>query len=294
MAQNPGTLIRDISDTARWVAFYRAQETELPDPLFRDPYARRLAGERGEEIARAIAPRSQGDWPFVIRTFLFDSFIAEHVRAGGDLIVNLAAGLDARPYRLELPPSLRWVEVDLPGILDYKEDILGEERPRCELRRVRLDLRDRDARRALFAELGGSTKNALVITEGLMVYLTPDQAAGLAEDLAVPQGFRNWALDLMSPGLRRMIWGQIGEFLNQAQAPLQFSPEEGPGVFEAQGWRPADVRSFLRWAATTRRLPWWMQLLAHLPQSNGKQGAAIWAAVCLLGNRGHEGAARGL
>src|SRR4051794_2293342 len=43
-------LIRNISDTALWVAMYRAWETERPDPVFRDPYARRLAGTRGEEI----------------------------------------------------------------------------------------------------------------------------------------------------------------------------------------------------------------------------------------------------
>ena len=46
-------LVRDISDTALWVAYYRAQETDRPDALFRDPFARALAGERGEKIAKA-------------------------------------------------------------------------------------------------------------------------------------------------------------------------------------------------------------------------------------------------
>jgi O-methyltransferase involved in polyketide biosynthesis len=36
--------IEHISDTARWVAFYRAMETERPDAIFRDPFARQLAG----------------------------------------------------------------------------------------------------------------------------------------------------------------------------------------------------------------------------------------------------------
>jgi methyltransferase (TIGR00027 family) len=112
-------LIRDISDTARWVAVYRARETERTDALFQDPYAARLAGDRGEEIALAMADRQNAQWPFVIRTFLFDALISEHVAAGGDMVVNLAAGLDARPYRMDLPRPLRWVEVDLPEILDY-------------------------------------------------------------------------------------------------------------------------------------------------------------------------------
>jgi O-methyltransferase involved in polyketide biosynthesis len=44
-------LVRDISDTARWAAVYRARETARPDAGFRDPFARALAGERGERIA---------------------------------------------------------------------------------------------------------------------------------------------------------------------------------------------------------------------------------------------------
>src|SRR5712692_6201824 len=208
------TLIHNISDTARWAAVYRARETERPDALFRDTFARRLAGERGEEIAKAVARRARNDWSFVTRTYLFDSFIADHVRQGGDMVVNLAAGLDARPYRMELPSSLRWVEVDLPEILDYKEGILAGEKPRCSVRRVRLDLANRDARRALFAELGREARNALVVTEGLLIYLTADQVAWLAEDLAAPAGFRKWALDMVSPGLRKMISQQLGPLLS--------------------------------------------------------------------------------
>ena len=41
------TQIENISDTARWVAVYRAMETERPDAIFRDPFAARLAGDTG-------------------------------------------------------------------------------------------------------------------------------------------------------------------------------------------------------------------------------------------------------
>src|SRR6185369_17641435 len=44
-------LVSNVSDTARWVATYRAQETARPDALFKDPFAERLAGERGRAIA---------------------------------------------------------------------------------------------------------------------------------------------------------------------------------------------------------------------------------------------------
>src|SRR5919109_3685118 len=168
-------LIRDISDTARWVAVYRARETERPDAAFRDPFARRLAGERGEEIARALPMAEEAAWSFIARTHLFDRFVLRAVEGGADLVVNLAAGLDARPYRMALPPSLRWVEVDLPEILDYKEQVLRGAKPVCALERVRLDLSNHDARRGLFARLGREATNVLAVSEGLLIYLMRDE-----------------------------------------------------------------------------------------------------------------------
>src|SRR3954462_15538642 len=134
---------------------YRAQETERPDPLFRDPFAPRLAGERGEQVLHLLSSAAEGrSWPFVTRTVVIDRFIEERVRQGTDLVLNLAAGLDTRPYRMALPASLRWVEVDLPPLLAYKEEILRGETPSCALERVALDAADVEARRQLFTRLG--------------------------------------------------------------------------------------------------------------------------------------------
>src|ERR1700746_2099689 len=72
MKQPAEPLIRNISDTARWVAVYRARETERPDAIFRDPYARALAGERGEQIARAMPFGEQNAWSFIARTWAID------------------------------------------------------------------------------------------------------------------------------------------------------------------------------------------------------------------------------
>ena len=277
-------LVRNVSDTARWVAAFRARETEAPNPLFRDPYARRLAGERGERIAQGLPLQRGREWALPIRTYLFDCFVLEGLEQGADLVLNLAAGLDARPYRMDLPPSLRWVEVDLPEILDYKEGILAGETPRCALQRVRLDLSDEAAHRRLFGDLGRESKRVLILTEGLLIYLTPEQVGGLARDLAGPASFHRWALDLSSPGLKRMLDREVGPRLSEARAPFQFAPPEGPGFFAPYGWRAIDIRSFLKWAAKKKRLDFWTRLLALLPESEGRQGSTPWAAVCLLAN----------
>ena len=189
MAQAEPPLVRNISDTALWVAHYRAVETDRPDAIFRDPFARALAGERGERIAKAQTFADQNAWSFLARTYLFDQFIVAAVRGGVDLVVNLAAGLDTRPYRMDLPKTLRWVEIDLPGILDYKETILKGVPPVCMLERLRLDLSDESARREVFARVADGSSRALVVTEGLLIYLSPEQVASLALDLAAVPPF---------------------------------------------------------------------------------------------------------
>ena len=112
-------LIRNISDTARWAAAFRAQETERHDALFRDPLARRLAGERGQQIATAMTMHTKNAWSWVMRTHVVDQYIERQLAGGVDTILNLAAGLDTRPYRMAVPSTLRWIEVDLPELLVF-------------------------------------------------------------------------------------------------------------------------------------------------------------------------------
>ena len=96
--------IENVSDTARWVAFYRAMETERPDAVFRDPYARRLAGPEGERMVDEMPRGRTTAWAMITRTAVFDEIILDFVRQQQiDLVLNLAAGLDARPWRLALP-----------------------------------------------------------------------------------------------------------------------------------------------------------------------------------------------
>jgi methyltransferase (TIGR00027 family) len=278
-------LIRNISDTARWVASYRAVETARPDAVFRDPYAEKLAGERGKQIAAAMPYQNKNSWPFVARTYLFDAVISEQIQQGVDTVINLAAGLDARPYRMSLPSQLKWIEVDLPEIFDYKEEILVNEKPVCGLQRIRADLADVEGRRKLFAKLGSKANNALIVTEGLISYLSPEEVGVFARDLTVPPSFARWANDFGSPGLLKMVQKHVGDHLENAGAPLKFGPPEGPGFFEPFGWKPIEVRSLLKTAARLKRLPLFLQLMSFLPESNGKQGKQPWSAVCLFAKK---------
>jgi methyltransferase (TIGR00027 family) len=274
-------LIRNISDTARWVAVYRARETERSDAIFRDPFARRLAGERGERIAQSMPLGVNNDWSMIARTYLIDGFVGAQVRQGVDMVVNLAAGLDSRPYRMELPRMLQWVEVDLDEILTYKEEILRDEKPVCALERIRLDLSDAGARRELFARLARGAKKALVITEGLVIYLTAEAVGELAQDLAAVPTFRSWIVDIASPGLLRMLKKKIKQQLHQA-APFKFAPEQGPAFFTKFGWSLVDAQSVLKNAARLKRLPLLLRMVALLPETPRSRRDRPWSGICLL------------
>src|ERR1700722_6315973 len=111
------SLIEDVSDTAFMVATERAREGERKKPLFRDPLAGVLAGERGQRIvARLGRQAALGTWALAIRTVVIDDYIQAAIAKGVGLVVNLGAGLDTRPYRMQLPESLQWVEVGFPKV----------------------------------------------------------------------------------------------------------------------------------------------------------------------------------
>ena len=274
--------VRNISDTARWAAYFRAQETKRSDAIFRDPYAERLCGQHGVDIANTLPDGNKHAWAWVTRTYLFDHFITQELQRGVDLVLNLAAGLDARPYRMKLPASLQWIEVDLPGILTYKEEILAGEKPACALERVRLDLADVNARRALFAGLNQRARKILVLVEGLLIYLSAAEVAALAKDLARGASFQRWLMDLCSPGLLKMMQKTTGKRLSEIGAPFKFAPAEGPDFFSPHGWEPMEVKGMLKTAAQFKRPPLLLRLFALLPEKKGPAGNQPWSGVCLF------------
>jgi len=275
--------VRNISDTARWVAYFRAQETLRPDGLFRDPFAERLAGESGSGMAKSLTDGTKHQWAWATRTYLFDEFIDREVQEGANLVVNLAAGLDARPYRMNLPGSLRWVEIDLPEILSYKAEILVNDRPRCAIERVALDLTDLPKRRMFFEELNRQSSQVLVVAEGLLLYFDAGQVASLARDLAACAHFMSWIIDLTSPGQLRLMQRTMGKQLGEAGAEFKFAPAEGADFFVPYGWEPKDVQGLLKTAARFNRPP--RELLSLLPEPAGPPGNYPWSGVCLLGKR---------
>ena len=247
-------VIEHVSDTARWVAVYRAMETERPDAIFRDPFARRLAGERGQAIVDEMKQGRSMAWAMIVRTAVFDELILEVIkREKVDLVVNLACGLDARAWRLDVPRDLHWVDVDFPVMIDYKTDVMKDERPVCRYEAIATDLTDDSARTALFARLGASAHRALLISEGLLIYLTPEQVRTLASGLHSQPSFKWWVIDIAHPQLLKMMTRMWGKKVSGGNAPFLFAPAEGTEFFLASGWREKSFRANMEEAQRLKR-----------------------------------------
>ncbi|HEY9644319.1 MAG TPA: SAM-dependent methyltransferase [Coleofasciculaceae cyanobacterium] len=250
-----------VSETAYLVAMYRALETERPDALFQDPLARTLAGGRGELLIKILGDEQQGRKVIAIRTCVMDELIEQLVKSQKvDVVINLGAGLDTRPYRLTLPPALRWIEVDIPDILDYKEAKLQHEQPKCLLQRIGLDLTDTKLRNNLFATLNSGVIQALVITEGLLSYLSEAEVSSLAMSLYEQPRFRWWLFEL-TPALAlkrsRNNWNQkiFEQYFNEnKKTGFLFVPANGVNFFQQYGWRLKEFRSIWESLRSKRRI----------------------------------------
>jgi methyltransferase (TIGR00027 family) len=211
----------------------RALETERPDGWLKDPFAARLAGERGMAIAKALPSVEVMCFGIGIRSRILDDVIAAEISDRGiATVLCVGAGLDTRPWRLDLPRWLRWIEVDLQPMLDYKWSIMGSEPPVCNLQRLAVDLNDPDQRDAMFAEV--ADPKALMITEGLLMYLPASTVEALAREAAAEVEY--WLLDVASTALSRGV--RMDQF-RQVEAVRAPDNLDGEGILETldrTGW----------------------------------------------------------
>jgi methyltransferase (TIGR00027 family) len=179
-----------VGSTAVMVAAARAIETEQPDALIHDPYARLLVNNAGSEILweamldpevvakiEAIDEESAARIHHMrgyqaVRTHFFDAYFADAVATGIRQIVILASGLDSRAYRLDWPAGTTVYEIDQPQVLDYKSSTLAESGavPSADRREVAIDLRE-DWPAALRAAGFDPAQRTAWLAEGLLMYL---------------------------------------------------------------------------------------------------------------------------
>lgn len=256
--------------TSLWVAAMRAEESEREHPLVRDPYARELAGEKGFEILERGKTTTPIDLPVIpIRTKWIDDVFA---RSKLDQIVILAAGMDARAFRLDTLVGKKIFEVDRDFVFAYKRERIAA-KPKCDRVEIPFDLRD-DWPSALVKAGFDDSKPALFLVEGLLVYLDEASVRSIlsrvdalaAKGSAVVFECNNRAL-LTSPVMEKRI-----AFVRDLGAPWIFGVDD-PKALVPMGWS-STVEDFAevgtrygRWPFPAMRPDVPREVLATIPRS---------------------------
>ena len=282
--------ISHVSDTALMVAACRAMETVREDGLVRDPYAARLAGERGMAIARSLKAGTEDSGRLMvlqfgigIRSYFLDELVRNAVTERGlGTVLCLGAGLDTRPWRLDLPESLRWIEVDFPDMLDYKSAALAGEKPRCRVERMTADLAHAEQRNAAFAAVG--REPALLITEGLLTYLAGSVIDAMAAG-ARGTGLRYWLLDAVSPLFEKAARLQTYTSIENVRAAGHLNGLEILDVLHRNGWLPVERRSYITdaWMVAQERIKKMMPQSQEPPPPPSPEVLADPSGVHMLG-----------
>ncbi|MFN7995706.1 MAG: SAM-dependent methyltransferase [Bryobacteraceae bacterium] len=242
-----GAEITHVSDTALMVAACRAIETGLEDAFVRDPFAVRLAGDRGHAILQAMPHSAVLRFGLAVRTRFVDELLLEALAAYPiATVLSVGCGLDTRPWRLPLAPVLRWIEIDFPAILDYKERLMSGETPHCRRERLSLDLNDA-AQRPLLYEAAGPA-SALMITEGLLLYLPAGTVEALAAETSNRCGVAYWISDIATTAFHAAVGGGTDamQSVRHVQAPDCLPGEHILEAIRRHGWTTEAWRSYIK------------------------------------------------
>jgi methyltransferase (TIGR00027 family) len=251
----PVESLSGATKTALGAARTRAEESRRPDRIFEDPFAELFLAAAGpalpdrptEGVGALLALH------VTIRTRFYDGYLDG---AGCRQVVLVAAGLDARAYRLAWPPGVRLFEIDLPEVLTFKDGVLSEHgaEPRCERVPLVADLRGEWPAALVAAGFRPEEPTAWLV-EGLFIYFSAEEAAGL---LTAVSG-------LSAPGSRLAF-----EHGDMARSPLiarvrdlptmsQFAAmlkgglgAEAPNWLERHGWQ-VEIHKFADVAASAGR-----------------------------------------
>jgi methyltransferase (TIGR00027 family) len=235
--------ITHVSDTALLVAGCRAIESERPDAFVHDPFAARLASERGIAMFHALPHPEIMGFGIAIRTRFIDELLVDALaNSGVRTVISLGSGLDTRPWRLELPSDLRWVEVDFCEMLNYKDALMSAEKPRCRRERLTADVNDPAQRRAIYATAGSAP--ALMLTEGLLMYLPGATVESLAAEARRERSIQHWISDVRTTAFTKAIGGGGAQVIRHVQADDYLEGEQILETVYQQGWRTVARRSY--------------------------------------------------
>jgi methyltransferase (TIGR00027 family) len=227
-----------VASTGLLVAAMRAAESDRDDPLFTDPYAAELAGPEGSRLlADYQAATGPGAAIIEVRTRFWDEALLQSAERGARQFVILAAGMDARAYRLAWPPGVTVFELDQPNVIATKDAALAEHRPGCVRRSVGADL-TADWPAALRPHGHDADTPTVWLVEGLLQYLDPAAVDSLFADVdALSAPGSKLLCDIVSKTLLELpAMAHVRDYMSALGAPWVYGTDDPAGPLERLGW----------------------------------------------------------
>ncbi len=276
-------LATSVGATATMVAAGRARATRaaLIDDPFAEPLVRAVGVDFFTRWAAGELDSADVDIPGAAwgmqrmtdiqaaRTRYIDAFFAEAASAGIRQVVILAAGLDARGYRLPWAPGTTVFEIDQPQVIEFKTTTIADlgAKPTADIRAVPIDLRH-DWPSALRQAGFDTTQPAAWAAEGLLGFLPAEAQDRLLDNVTALSADGSQLVAevfLNSPANQQALNGAIHKWqehgLDVALDNLGFPGERNDvaGYLQDRGWQP--VRTPLNQLLADNGLP---------PQSTGE------------------------
>jgi methyltransferase (TIGR00027 family) len=227
-----------VATTALLVAALRADESKRADRLFEDPFAQALAGDAGRAALQSYRAAVGPSIPIIeVRTRYFDEALLRAQSNGARQVVIIAAGMDARAYRLAWAAGTRVFELDQPEIIEAKAEALTGIDPRCERHPIAVNLAE--SWESLLVENGFSREvPSTWLVEGLLQYLD----GSIVERLFTK-------IDALAAAGSTLLYDVVGDsllrappleatlrYMRELGAPWIFGSDDPAGLVAARGW----------------------------------------------------------
>ncbi|MFX0052835.1 MAG: class I SAM-dependent methyltransferase, partial [Candidatus Hermodarchaeota archaeon] len=225
----------DIPFTARLMAYYRSQESYHESPLIVDPFAEKLAGGMASYANKHKFIAGRGDYPLVRSYYIEKNLLTPwcHSNAQSQIIL-LGAGLDTRAYRFKPLQKNKHIifEIDFPKINSYKERILKDNNPLCDLERISVDLSKDNWSQNLLNRGYSSKILTFWVLEGLVYYIEQDLVTSILKRAAEmsPIGSQIF-VDICVPAIAGLVFGPFTRYFKWG-----LDKNDVKSFFAAVGW----------------------------------------------------------
>jgi len=236
--------MKPVSKTAYYCCGVRMQDAASPKPLIGDNYAKLLLGKEGMDYWNEFKDLRYPSASSTVRHFLIDNYVKEILQTEPEsTVILIGAGLDSRAFRL---PAGKWIEIDEPAVIEYKNSLLPLESCPNKLERIAINFETEK----LIDKLSPHKNDAhiIIIIEGVLMYLNTAQKNELLETLTTLFPAHVLFCDLMKKNFFEKFGKPIHDKLVERGASFTDMINEPWEIFLQHGYRQTDAVSTMKTA----------------------------------------------